>query len=76
MSNLLTEDGEVLRGHRQEHPMSQLQTLDMTTDVPTAECATCGEKAVRSPYDASIWVHLPTRDAGWALPGHRVVRAR
>jgi hypothetical protein len=55
--------------------ISQTQAPDVN-ETPTAECATCGEKAVRSQYDEAVWVHLPTRDAGWALPTHHVVRAR
>lgn len=55
--------------------MSRTQTLDATA-VATTECATCGEPAVQSPYDQTVWVHLPTRDAGWSLPTHRVVRSR
>ncbi len=55
--------------------MSQTQALEVT-EAHAAECATCGELAVQSPHDPSVWVHVPTRDAGWSLPTHRVVRAR
>lgn len=55
--------------------MSRTETL-VIAESATVECATCGELAVQSPHDTSVWVHVPTRDAGWSLPNHRVVRAR